>query len=254
VFLAADLILWSHAIDDIGAGLSTVVDNFQVVLVPLAVWAVLGERPHRRLMIALPVMLGGLVLVGGLAGTAAYGTHPALGVAFGIGVAVLYTVYILMLRQATAPGVLTADAGRVPVAAPLFEATAGTVAGSLVLGLALRDFRLGPAWPALGWLVLLAMTSQVIGWLLITMSMPRLPAWLVSALLLIQPVGSLILGAVFLGERPSPLQFAGVFVMLCGVLIAASGTGQGRQPPAEPVASPLKQDAERPAPLPPAIG
>jgi drug/metabolite transporter (DMT)-like permease len=67
-------------------------------------------------------------------------------------------------------------------------------------------------------------------------------------------VGSLILGAVFLGERPSPLQFAGVFVMLCGVLIAASGTGQGSQPPAEPVASPLKQDAERPAPLPPAIG
>src|SRR5215469_15238598 len=38
-FLAADLILWSHAIDDIGAGLSTVVDNFQVVLVPLAAWA-----------------------------------------------------------------------------------------------------------------------------------------------------------------------------------------------------------------------
>jgi drug/metabolite transporter (DMT)-like permease len=226
VFLAADLILWSHSIDDIGAGLSTVVDNFQVVLVPLAAWAVLGERPHRRLMIALPVMLGGLVLVGGLAGTGGYGTHPALGVAFGVGVAVLYTVYILMLRQATAPGALAAGAGRVPAAAPLFEATVGTTAGSLILGLALRDFRLGPAWPALGWLLLLAMTSQVIGWLLITMSMPRLQAWLVSALLLIQPVGSLILGAAFLGERPSPLQFAGVVVMLGGVLIAASGQGR----------------------------
>ena len=63
----------------------------------------------------------------------------------------------------------------------------------------------------------------MIGWLLITMSLPRLQAWLVSALLLIQPVGSLILGAVFLGERPSPLQLAGVVVMLGGVLIAASG-------------------------------
>jgi len=226
VFLAADLILWSHAIDDIGAGLSTVVDNFQVVLVPLFAWTVLRERPHRRLVIAMPVMLGGLVLVGGLAGTGGYGSHPALGVAFGIGVAVLYAVYILMLRQATGPGILTAHAGRVPVAAPLFEATVGTVAGSLILGLALRDFRLGPAWPALGWLVLLAMTSQVIGWLLITMSMPKLAAWLVSALLLVQPVGSLILGAVFLGERPSPVQFAGVAVMLGGVLIAASGQGR----------------------------
>jgi drug/metabolite transporter (DMT)-like permease len=229
VFLAADLILWSHAITDIGAGLSTVIDNFQVVLVPLAAWAVLGERPHRRLMIALPVMVAGLVLVGGLAGTGGYGAHPALGVAFGIGVAVLYAVYILMLRQATGPGVLAGRAGRVPVAAPLFEATVGTAVGSLALGLALRDFRLGPAWPALGWLVLLAMTSQVIGWLLITMSMPKLPAWLVSALLLVQPVGSLILGAVILGERPSALQLAGVVVMLSGVLIAASGRPGGHK-------------------------
>jgi drug/metabolite transporter (DMT)-like permease len=231
VFLAADLILWSHAIDDIGAGLSTVIDNFQVVLVPLLAWAVLAERPHRRLLIALPVMLGGLVLVGGLAGTGGFGSHPALGVAYGIGVAVLYAVYILMLRQATRRDVLTlpgSPPGRAPVAAPLFEATAGTVVGSLVLGLALRDFRLGPAWPALGWLVLLAMTSQVIGWLLITMSMPRLPAWLVSVLLLVQPVGSLILGAVILGERPSPPQYVGAVVMLGGVLIATGGRTAGR--------------------------
>ena len=233
-FLAADLILWSHAIDDIGAGLSTVVDNFQVVLVPLAAWAVLGERPHRRLMIALPVMVAGLVLVGGLAGTGGYGTHPALGAALSVGVAVLYTVYILMLRQTTAPGVLTTDAGRAPVAAPLFEATVGVAAGSLMLGLVLRDFRLGPAWPDLGWLFLLAMTSQVIGWLLITMSMSRLPAWLVSALLLIQPVGSLVLGAVFLGERPSPLQVAGAVVILGGVLIAVGGRGQATDPAALP--------------------
>src|ERR1700751_5229651 len=121
VFLAADLILWSHAIDDIGAGLSTVVDNFQVVLVPLAAWAVLGERAHRRLMIALPVMVAGLVLVGGLAGTGGYGTHPALGAALSVGVAVLYTVYILMLRQTTAPGVLTTGAGGGPGGGPLFE-------------------------------------------------------------------------------------------------------------------------------------
>lgn len=228
-FLAADLILWSHAIDDIGAGLSTVVDNFQVVLVPLAAWAVLGERPHRRLVIALPVMVTGLALVGGLAGTGGYGTHPALGAILSVGVAVLYSVYILMLRQATAPSVLTPDTdpapGRAPVAAPLYEATVGVAGGSLALGLILRDFRLGPAWPDLGWLIVLAMTSQVLGWLLITMSMPRLPAWLVSVLLLFQPVGSLILGAVFLGERPTPLQISGAVVILGGVLLAATSPG-----------------------------
>ena len=233
-FLAADLILWSHAIDDIGAGLSTVIDNLQVVLVPLTAWALLGERPHRRLIIALPVMLGGLMLVGGTGG---YGTHPALGTVLGVGVAALYTVYILMLRQATAPGVFTVNEERPPVAAPLFEATAGVAAGSLVLGLVLRDFRLGPAWPDLGWLLVLAMTSQVLGWLLITMSMPRLPAWLVSVLLLVQPIGSLILGAVFLRERPSPPQIAGAVVMLAGILIAATGQHRAPGPAAVPAAS-----------------
>ncbi len=210
VFLAADLIVWSHSIADIGAGLGTVVTNLQVVIVALLGWLVLGERPRPALLVALPLMFGGLVLVGGLASTGGYGRRPELGVAFGAGVAVLYAVYILMLRQAAVGS---------PVVATLFEATLGAAVASLVLGLLLRDFRLGPAWPALGWLLLLALTSQVIGWLLITVSMPRLPAWLVSALLLVQPAGSLALGAVFLGERPSPLQLAGVAAMLGGVLV-----------------------------------
>jgi drug/metabolite transporter (DMT)-like permease len=225
VFLAADLILWSHAIADIGAGLGTVVTNLQVVLVALLAWAVLGERPRGSLLAALPVMLGGLILVGGLAGTGGYGTHPAMGAVFGLGVAVLYAVYILMLRQATADRTVK-GAGRAPVVAPLLQATVGATFGSAVLGLVLRDFRLGPAWPALGWLVLLALTSQVLGWLLITMSMPGLPASLVGVLLLVQPAGSLALSAVFLGERPSWLQLVGVAVILAGVLIAASGAGR----------------------------
>jgi drug/metabolite transporter (DMT)-like permease len=215
VFLAADLIVWSHSIADIGAGLGTVITNLQVVIVALLAWLFLGERPRRSLLIAGPVMLGGLVLVGGLASTGGYGADPPLGVTFGVAVAVLYSGYILLLRQAAV--------GAPPVAT-LFEATLGATAGSAVLGLMLHDFRLGHAWPALGWLVLLALTSQVLGWLLITVSMPHLPAWMVSVLLLVQPAGSVLLGAVFLREWPSAVQLAGVAAMLGGVLAVAHRT------------------------------
>jgi drug/metabolite transporter (DMT)-like permease len=218
VFLAGDLIVWSHAIDAIGAGLGTVVTNLQVLIISLLAWLVLGERPRRSLVLASPVMLAGLALVGGLAdvgGSRAYGSDPALGVVYGVGVAILYAIYILLLRQATSsPG------GRTAVAAPLFEATVGATAGSLALGFALRDFHLGPAWPTLGWLALLALTSQVIGWLLITVSMPRLAAGMIGALLLIQPAGSVALSYVILGERPSALQLLGVVLVLTGVLVA----------------------------------
>ncbi len=221
VFLAADLILWSHAITAIGAGLGTVVTNLQVLIISLLAWLILGERPRRSLVLASPVMLAGLALVGGLAdvgGTRAYGTDPTLGVVYGVGVAILYAIYILMLRQATSSG-----GARTAVAASLFEATVGATAGSVVLGFALRDFHLGHAWPTLGWLALLALTSQVIGWLLITVSMPRLAAGMIGALLLVQPAGSVALSYVILGERPAALQLLGVALVLTGVLVAVSG-------------------------------
>jgi drug/metabolite transporter (DMT)-like permease len=232
VFLAADLILWSHAIAAIGAGLGTVVGNLSVLIMPLLAWLVLSERPGRSLVLASPVMLAGLVLVGGLAdvggGSRAYGTHPALGVGLGVGVAILYAVYILMLRQATS----AAGAGTA-VAPPLFEATAGAVVGSALLGLVLGDLRLGPPWPALGWIVLLALSSQVIGWLLITVSMPRLAAGTIGALLLIQPAGSVALSYVILGERPSLLQLAGVALVLTGVVVAVTGRSPDTDPAPE---------------------
>ena len=67
--------------------------------------------------------------------------------AYGVGVALLYAVYILMLRQATSSPESSSRLARpgAAVAAPLFEATVGATAGSVVLGLALRDFHLGPA-------------------------------------------------------------------------------------------------------------
>ena len=57
-------------------------------------------------------------------------------------------------------------------------------------GFVLRADDLVPAWPSAGWLVLLALTSQVLGWLLITVSLPRLPAAMTSMILTIQPIGS----------------------------------------------------------------
>jgi len=249
VFLAGDLILWSHSITDIGAGLSTVLSNLQVIIVPVLAWLLLGERPRRSLLVAAPVMVFGLVLVSGVVTGGGYGADPGLGVVFGVGVGVLYSGYILLLRRAAAAdggrgavgggavedgavedgavedgAVEDGGAGGGPVVEALFEATAGAAVTALILGLLLRDFRLGPAWPALGWLVVLALTSGVLGWLLITLSLPRLPAGLVSALLLVQPACSVLLGAVILRERPSPAQLGGVAAMLVGVLIAAGPT------------------------------
>jgi drug/metabolite transporter (DMT)-like permease len=107
-------------------------------------------------------------------------------------------------------------------AAPLFEATAAATVFALAAGAVIGDLDLAPSWPAHGWLLLLALSSQVVGWLLISVSLPRLPAALTSVLLTVQPVGSVILGVVLLGESPSLLQLAGVAAIFSGILVATA--------------------------------
>jgi drug/metabolite transporter (DMT)-like permease len=91
-----------------------------------------------------------------------------------------------------------------------------------------------PTWPAHGYLVALALGAQVLGWQLISVSLPRLPASLTSVILTIQPVGSVILGIVLLGETPSWVQLLGAGAILGGLMVATLR----RRPTAEPIAEP----------------
>ncbi|MCA1706833.1 MAG: DMT family transporter [Actinobacteria bacterium] len=98
-FFAVDLILWHNAIEAVGAGLATVLGNLQVLLVGFIAWGMLGERPDRRLFYAIPIVIGGVVLISGVAGAGAYGKDPMLGVLLGIGTSIAYAGFILILRQ-----------------------------------------------------------------------------------------------------------------------------------------------------------
>ncbi len=212
VFFAADLIMWHHSIEDVGAGLATVLANVQVVLVPLVAWLVLGERPGRRVAAALPLALIGVVLISGAMEHGAYGRDPARGAAYGLGAGVAYVGFLLLLRRGGAD--LRRPAG------PLFDATATAAIGCVIAGLAIGEADLAPDWPGAGWLATLALTSQVLGWLLITVSLPRLPAALTSLLLTVQPIGSVLLAALIFGESPTGLQLTGVALILAGLLTA----------------------------------
>ena len=211
-FFAADLVLWHHAIDQVGAGLATVLGNTQVVFVPLAAWLLLGERPGARVAASVPVVLVGVILISGLVGGGeAFGRDPVLGVVFGISTGLAYAGFILVQRRANADH-------RRP-AGPLFDATLSAAFVSLLIGLPLGEVDLVPTWPAHGWLLLLGLLVQVGGWLLISISLPRLPAAITSVVLTIQPVGSVLLGMWILAEAPSSFQLFGVGFILAGLLM-----------------------------------
>jgi drug/metabolite transporter (DMT)-like permease len=232
LFLAVDLVLWNHAIADVGAGIATVLGNLQVLFVAVLAWLLLGERPPRRYFMMLPVVLLGVVLVSGMAGRSGTGLDPVAGVWFGIGTSAAYAGFLLILRQ-------TAGQTR-HVAGQLADATAGAAVGSVLLGLAFGGLQWQLSWQSAGWLLALALVSQTVGWLLITAALLRLPAALSSLLLLLQPAAALVLADVVLGERPTVLQVAGA-LLVCGGVLAVTWTRQEQRPGRTDRARPVRR-------------
>jgi len=178
-------------------------------------WALFGERPAARSLAAIPLAVAGIVLISGVLEKGAYGDNPPLGVVFGLLTAIAYTGFLLTLRQGAG------DQRR--VAGPLFDATLASTLLVLPVGLVSGDLDFSLGLVSHLWLIVLALSSQVLGWLLITVSLPRLPAVATSLLLTVQPVAAVVLAAILLEEHPSPLQLLGAAAILAGLVVASTG-------------------------------
>jgi drug/metabolite transporter (DMT)-like permease len=211
-FFAVDLELFHHTIALVGAGLATVLGNTQVIFVGVLAWLLLRERMPLRTAIAVPIVLFGVVLISGIVGAEPYGSDPGLGVVVGLGTGLSYAGFLLILRHGNA------DQRR--PAGPLLDATLAATIFSLLIGLPLGEVDLVPSWPSHAWLVALALSAQVVGWLLISISLPRLPAALTSVTLTLQPVGAVLLGMMLLHEAPSWVQLLGAATIVVGLVVA----------------------------------
>jgi drug/metabolite transporter (DMT)-like permease len=225
-FFAADLVLWHYAIEEVGAGLATVLGNMQVVIVGLLAWALFRERLSRSALLAIPVAMLGIVLISGAFENGAYGDNPALGAVYGVLTGLAYSGFLLALRRSSDPR---------RVAGPLFEATLASMVFVVPIGLVLGNLDWVPPLEATLWLIVLALTSQVVGWLLISISLARLPTALTSVLLTVQPLLSVLFAAWLVDERPSALQLVGAAAILAGLIIASAGRGRERPAPLEAV-------------------
>jgi len=91
-------------------------------------------------------------------------------------------------------------AGIATTAGNLAAVFVAALAWALLFGLAFGGLRLAISRPSLGWLLLLA--------------------------LLVQTAGALVLAAVILGQRPTPLQLAGAVLVCSGVLVVVRTQGE----------------------------
>lgn len=202
---AGDMLLWTQAIAEVGAGLSTVLVNVQVILVPLLAFALDREPLARRFLVALPLLLVGVVFTAGLVEGGASGSDPVAGTIHAVLAAVCYSLFLYLLRRGGHHGHIVQSYTEVILAAAVV---------SLVAGALWHGVTLAPGWAALGWLFAVSVFGQVLGWLLVALASPRLASDIGAILLLLTPVGAVALGAAVLGERPSPWQLAGCVLIL----------------------------------------
>jgi drug/metabolite transporter (DMT)-like permease len=221
VVLAVDLDLWHESIALVGAGLSTVIANTQVIFVAAAARVLFRERLSALRWTMIVVVLGGVALTSGLGRADAYGSRPAAGVALGVLAGLSYATFLLIFREANKTG------SRV---GPLLDSTIGTAIGALASTVIDPHFTLLPPAAAQLWLILLAIGSQVIGWFLIGAALPKLPAVETSVLLVGQPVATVMWGVLLFGEQLSRLQWIGAAVVLAGVAaLSLTATAERQQ-------------------------
>ena len=225
--LGLDMTLWAESVHAVGAGVSTVLVNVQVVILPLLAFLVLGERVRRTFVLAVPVMLVGVALAGGLIGDpeAVTGVAPVRGTVTALIAAAAYAGYLLFVRLGAGPGQRFT---------PVAIATVGAAVTSFAVGSFWQGIDLAPDARSLMWLVVLAIVGQVVGWVLIASALPRLASSTGASILLLQPVGAVLLGALILAEVPGVLQLVGCAVVLGAVAVAARTRATPPAPAGEP--------------------
>ncbi|WP_255988806.1 DMT family transporter [Chitinolyticbacter albus] len=176
---------------------------YPAIVTVLSAW-LLRERLRRRVWAALALASLGLALT---IGTALQG--KALGIAFGIAAALIYSCYILAGSR------LTPRAGALPAATVVMLSAAVVMWGSTAFAT--------PHWPAnaTGWAATLAIAivSTVIAIFAFLAGLDRLSAAEASTLSTLEPVVSVLLAAWLLAVPLTALQWLGGATILIAALV-----------------------------------
>jgi drug/metabolite transporter, DME family len=199
--------LYFRALEGLSASLTVLLLYTNPVIVTLGARLFFKEQVTRAQWLALPVVLTGLVML--LWGGLSIGRAGAI--AFALGSAIIYAVYIL----ATSRLLVSVN----PLAAGLYIMTAATVALVLWTPSALQraDELSAAAW---GSIIGLALISTVAPMLLFLLGLEKLTNTEASLLSAVEPVTATIAAALLLGERLTWAQMIGGLLVLFALAIS----------------------------------
>jgi drug/metabolite transporter (DMT)-like permease len=215
--LAVHFAAWISSLQYIPIATSVVLVNSHPLLVVIASYFFLGERPSRRQLIGTLIGLAGMLIMG-RAGFAGVGMAP-LGNALAIAGALAIVGYFIVGRKVRARVSLLA------YVTPLYA-----VCSVVLLGCVLAtESRLYP-YDSNVWLYLaaLAIVPTILGHTVFNWAIKHIRPSAISVAFLGEPVIAAALALLFFGQRPSGSTLIGGIFVLSGVYLTTSAHRAGR--------------------------
>ncbi|MHB0775715.1 EamA family transporter [Halomonas sp. WWR20] len=216
LLIALQSLLLYSAVARIPVAMALLLMNTFPILLALLTWALGGPRPTARATLIMTIILLGLVVVldvpAWLATPEAMGSQWLFGVAFGLGAATVFSC-ALWITEHRLSGVSNSLRTFLTMSMVFGCMVIAGIMGIVPGGLALPESPRG--WSGLITLALL----YGIAFSILFVSLPRLNMARNAPVMNIEPVASLILGYMVLGQMLGPMQLAGGAIVLGGIIL-----------------------------------
>ena len=215
-FFALDLWFWHRSILYIGPGMSTLIVNFQIFIIPLLSYFIFNLVPNRYQILAIFLGAFGLYLTLGYGGSFS-SENIRLGLIFGILTAFAYSAYILSLKKNDLE-----DSARI---SPVISLLCISAISALILFVAVKfegeSLAINSAQNLFSMLAY-GIMSHVFGWYMIILGLKTITATTAGIILISQPIFSLVWEYLIFSRVINSIEIIGISIVVLAMIICVS--------------------------------
>ena len=216
IFFALDLWFWHRSILYIGPGMSTLIANFQIFIIPLMSFFIFSMTPNKYQIIAIVLGINGLYLTLGYGGSID-NENIKLGFMFGIMTALAYSAYILSLKKNNIEASHEIS--------PLISLFYVSFISALILFIVMKIEGVSMAMndsSNLYSMLAYGIICHVFGWYMIILGLKTVTATTAGIILISQPIFSLFWDYLFFSRHTTSIEIIGIAVVIIAMIICVS--------------------------------
>ena len=220
ILFSLDLWFWHRSVIYVGPGLSTLLANFQILILPFLALIFFNQKTQRIQIFSIFLGLLGLFLITGQSWDIA-GNNYKLGVLFGLLTAISYAGYIISMKRIDHDAAVNSD----PIFNLLFISLIS--AGLLFLFSIIEQVPLEiKSSSEFIWMICYGLFSHVLGWFFILNGLQKISAVTAGIILLTQPILSYVWDFIIFKKVILPIEYFGIVSVLLAMIITIKSENQ----------------------------